>query len=535
MIRWSRAGLAVAVGLTAIAVAVPTGSASSHREAPLTAADPQIDSTDLYAFVSPDAADTVTLISNWIPFQEPAGGPNFYLWGEDVRYNINVDNNGDAVPDVIYRWTFETTFKNQDTFLYNTGPVETLSDPDLNFVQTYDLVRVKGGESTTLVDGAIAAPSNVGRASMPDYAKLRDEAVVDFAEGEGRSFVGQADDPFFLDLRVFDLLYGADLGEVGRDTLDGYNVNALAIQVPKNDLAAGDDAGANPIVGVWTTAERPAMRVSKTDGSVDFSGDFVQVSRLGSPLVNEVVVPVGSKDAFSASKPSNDAQFLAKVQDPEVPKLIEKIYDIPAPATPRQDLVSVFLTGIEGATKPPNVKPSEMLRLNMSVAPVAAGNRLGVIGGDTAGFPNGRRLSDDVVDIELQVLEGELLNNPNDLGDGVNANDLPFGTRFPYLALPHSGSGGGATQSAGSGGAPQGAGSGAGASSSRDSAGSGQAAAQPSELPRGEASVPVGGVGAGAGGTASDGGLPVVPVAVAVTGLLLAAAGGVVVRRAVRS
>jgi len=167
-----------------------------------------------------------------------------------------------------------------------------------------------------------------------------------------------------------------------------------------------------------------------------------------------------------------------------------------------------------------------MLRLNMSVAPVAAGNRLGVIGGDTAGFPNGRRLSDDVVDIELQVLEGELLNNPNDLGDGVDANDLPFGTRFPYLALPHSGSGGGATQSAGSGG---------GAGSSRDSAGSGQAAAQPSELPRGEASVPVGGVGAGAGGTASDGGLPVVPVAVAVTGLLLAAAGGVVVRRAVRS
>lgn len=427
-----------------IGAAVPS-QASSHREAPLTAADPQIDATDLYAFVSPDAPDTVTLVSNWVPFQEPAGGPNFYLWGEGVRYDINIDNDGDAVPDITYRWTFETTTKNGDTFLTTTGPVNSLGDETLNVSQTYTLERITGsGKGEVLLADAPAAPSYVGEASMPDYAALRDEAVTEFGDGTGKSFAGQADDPFFLDLRIFDLLYGTDLSETGDDTLDGYNVNTLAIQVPKSDLAAGNDADANPVVGVWTTASRPSTRVLRSDGTVQSAGRFVQVSRLGNPLVNEVVVPLRLKNAFNGSRPKDDAQFLPKVQDPEVPRLIESIYGIPAPATPRADLVSVFLTGVDGLNKPAGGAPSEVLRLNMSIDPAVDAKRLGVLDGDTAGFPNGRRLGDDVVDIALQVMMGELTGAPNDLGDDVDANDVPETAAFPYVGLPHSGSVGGA-------------------------------------------------------------------------------------------
>jgi hypothetical protein len=431
---------AVAVLIAAIGI-VPS-FASSHREAPLTAADPQIDSTDLYAFVSPDAPDTVTLISNWIPFENPAGGPNFYPWAQGVHYDINVDNNGDAKPDLTYRWTFTSHYRNPNTFLMNTGPVSKLGDSTLNFYQTYTLTEItsKPKATKTLVSNAIAAPSYVGAASMPDYARLRNEAVTPFDGGKAKSFVGQSDDPFFLDLRVFDLLYGTNLKEAGTDTLDGYNVNVIGMQVPKNRLAAGGDATKNPIIGVWTTAERQSIRTESAKGTQQFSGPFVQVSRLGQPLVNEVVAPVGAKDLFSGSKPENDGQFLAAVQNPEVPKLIEAIYKIKAPATPRNDLVQVFLTGIKGLNQPANVVPSEQLRLNMSIAPSAKPNRLGVLAKDNAGFPNGRRLTDDVIDIGLQALEGAVLGVKTDLGDGVDANDVAFESAFPYVALPHSGS-----------------------------------------------------------------------------------------------
>ena len=438
--RFVRAAVVASAALALTFAAATPSTASSHREAPLTAADPQIDATDLYAFVSPDAPDTVTIISNWIPFQEPAGGPNFYLWGEGVQYDVHIDNNGDAKPDITYRWTFKTTTRNGDTFLYNTGPVNSVKDATLNLVQTYTLERITGPRTETLLRDAPVAPSYVGNASMPDYGKLRNEAVVPLPGGKGKSFVGQADDPFFLDLRIFNLLYGGNLKEVGQDTLDGYNVNAMAVQVPKAELASGGDAAANPVVGVWTTASRRGTRVLGADGSKRESGNFVQVSRLGNPLVNEVVVPLQFKDVFNASQPDGDAKFLAKVQDPEVPKLIEKIYKMKPPATPRDDLVSVFLTGVDGLNKPANVTPSEQLRLNMSIAPTASANRLGVIGGDKAGFPNGRRLGDDVVDIALQVVQGELKGMANDLGDGVDANDVKDTESFPYVGLPHSGS-----------------------------------------------------------------------------------------------
>jgi len=421
---------AVLVG-TALASLAPTQAiASSHREAPLISGQPQYDNTDLYAFVSPDRPDTTTLIANWIPFEDPAGGPNFYKFATDARYDINIDTDGEGGADLTYRWTFKDRVRNGNTFLYNTGPVTSLDDQDLNFRQTYDLqlVRRKGGifqSSTTLLKDVPVAPSNVGRASMPDYATLRNQAVRP-VPGGGNVFAGQADDSFYLDLRVFDLLYGGNLSEVGNDTLRGYNVNTVAIQVPSELLRSNDK---QPIIGVWTTTSRGSAL-----------SDFRQVSRLGMPLVNEVVIPRKDKDKFNASVPWKDAQFAKYVTTPELPKLIQAIYGIPAPAEPRNDLVQVFLTGVPGLNQPPKVRPAEMLRLNTSIPPSASPKRLGVLDGDNAGFPNGRRLTDDVVDISLQVVEGELLGKKNDLGDAVDANDKAFGSAFPYVALPHSGS-----------------------------------------------------------------------------------------------
>lgn len=439
------AAAAALLALSLSALAPGSSEASSHREAPLTAADPQIDNTDVYAFVSPDNPSTVTLISNWVPFQEPAGGPNFYPFGKGVRYDINIDNDGDAKPDIKYRWVFSNHYRSKNTFLYSTGQVDSLADENLNFYQTYDLKKITVGRSTqTLVNDGIAAPSHNGDAAMPNYEALRDDAI-EIAGAGGKAYAGQTEDPFFLDLRVFDLLYGADLSEVGDDTLRGFNVNTLALQVPKTDLAKGRNAVSNPIVGVWSTASRRGTVVTRSNGSQSREGRFVQVSRLGNPLVNEVVVPVGAKDLWNGSKPSKDGQFLGGVTDPELARLLEAIYGVDVPPTPRDDLVAVFLTGVEGLNQPANVTPSEQLRLNMSIAPCEMGtcaeySNLGVIAGDNAGFPNGRRLGDDVIDIAIQVVAGELAGNPNDLGDGVNANDVEFLSTFPYLALPYSGS-----------------------------------------------------------------------------------------------
>jgi len=411
------------LGLAVSALGPSAGEASSHREAPLTAAEPQIDNTDVYAFTSPDNPASLTLVSNWIPFEEPAGGPNFYSFAEGVRYDMNISNDGDANAEVIYRWRFRDHYRNPNTFLYNTGQVTSLDDPDLNFFQTYTLRKIRVGQSSTvLVRNAKVAPSDVGEASMPDYSALRDEAVV--TAGTGRSFTGQTNDPFFLDLRVFDLLYGADFSEVGDDTLRGFNTNTMVLQVPKTEVAKNSNVASNPVVGVWSTASRRSTRIQTVEGSQSFRGPWVQVSRLGMPLVNEVVVPVGSKDYFNASEPKKDEQFLGAVNDPELPRLIEAIYGIPAPDSDenktgiqRDDLIQVFLTGIPDLNQPANVEPAEMLRLNLNTAPCEQGScseysSLGVIGGDTAGFPNGRRLGDDVLDIALQVVEGELIGNP---------------------------------------------------------------------------------------------------------------------------
>lgn len=417
---------ALLAGVGAVGLAPSGAVASSHREAPLISGMPQYDGTDLYAFVSPDAPNKTTLIANWIPFEEPSGGPNFYPFATDAQYDLRVDNDGDALADQVYRWTFKTTYQNKGTFLYNTGPVSSLTDPDLNVRQQFTLTRIVVGGATTVLARGPVAPSNTGTASMPTYDDLRSAAIRPVLGGSGKTFAGQADDPFFLDLRVFDLLYGGDLGEVGNDTLAGFNVNSVALQVPSSTLTKGGD----PVFGVWTTTQKRTA-----------SGQWAQVSRLGNPLVNEVVIPLKDKDGFNASRPVADPQYLSYVKNSHLADLVEAVYGIPAPATPRDDLVSVFLTGVAGLNKPANLTaPGEMLRLNTSIPPSSNPDRLGVIAGDTAGFPNGRRLTDDVLDIALQVVEGELVGSPNDLGDAVGSNDKAFGSSFPYLALPHDGS-----------------------------------------------------------------------------------------------
>jgi uncharacterized protein DUF4331 len=433
-------------------------TASSHREAPLIAADPAVDNTDLYAFVSPERPGYVTFIANWQPFSEPNGGPNFYPFATDATYHIKVDSDGDAKPDAEFRWKFQSIDKRgTSTFLYNNGPVTSLDDDNLLFRQTYTLESSFNGEPFRMrAQGVPVAPSRVGRASMPDYGTLRQQATRTL-KGGWKVFAGQADDPFFLDLRVFNMVYGGKLDETGQDTLAGYNVNTIALQVPFKDVALGGDAKRNPVIGLWTTTERNRLRAA--DGST--SGGKVQVSRLGNPLVNEVVVPAGLKDTFNSLSPDRDAKIPAVVQrvtNPEVPKLIQQIYQIPAPATPRNDLVEIFLTGITTKANGPikadlnsqlnnadvradRFQPSEMLRLNLNVPVAAQPNRLGVLGGDLQGFPNGRRLTDDVVDIEVQALEGAAqtgkLVDALAAGDRVDANDQQFGGRFPYVALPN--------------------------------------------------------------------------------------------------
>lgn len=502
-----------------VAASATPALASSHREAPVVAGDPQIDGTDTYAFNSPDNPDTVTVIANFDPFQLPPGGPNFNPFSNDARYNLQIDTDGDAVPNLTYRFTFSGGFQDKSTFLYNTGPVTSIDDATLNFKQNYkvEMVGPDGAVISTVVENGRAAPNNVGKASMPDYAALRQQALETGKGADGtQTFAGSADDPFFLDLRVFDLLYGGDLSETGNPVLTGLNVSSIAVQVPKSVLADNglDESG---VIGVVSTSERKAMIAVKPDGTREASGDWVQTSRLGNPLVNEVVSSVELKDAFNALPPKGDADvpgLVARVTDPEVPKLIEKIYGIPAPATPRNDLVAVFLTGVKGLNQPTKPIASEQMRLNTTTPVTAEPNRLGVLGGDAGGFPNGRRLTDDVVDIELQTLEGAIqadgsiaLVEALAAGDGVNANDVPFESSFPYVALPNPGSN---TGPGGLGGPAQGNGS-----------------------------SPSGGVATGFGGTAvankpADGGrnVPMVPLAVLAAGIVVTGFGLTRSRRA---
>jgi hypothetical protein len=435
---FSLRGLSFLLGLTLIlGITIPASVTfgSSHREAPLISMDPVADQTDLYAFVSPNNSDKVVLAGNYNPLGIAGAGPNYFRFGDDVAYAFHIDNDGDAMEDVSYIFKFKTNVKNPNTFLYTTQAINKLSDS--NVTQSYDVYKVMGKFKGRLKksqmieqDIPVATPA-IGSKSQPDYNKLAQEAIV--SKTSANYFAGPRDDSFFVDLNVFDLL---NLG-AGVDSLAGTNVQSIVMEIDTNKLKANDD-----VIGIWGSTYRQAYRGLRR-GKVFNRGRWVQISRLGMPLVNEVVVPLAYKDYFNSSHPSKDADtqaYVDVVMKPELAGLFKAVLGLNVPLDNRSDLVSIFLTGVEGLNMPKNVRASEMLRLNTSIAANPTPNNLGVFGGDTAGFPNGRRLADDVTDIAIQAVAGKLVEGYDvsaELGDGVNANDKAFMTSFPYLASPH--------------------------------------------------------------------------------------------------
>ncbi len=453
--------LAGALTVTAALVRGNTDSAtaSSHREAPLTSLDQTADNTDVYAFRSPDRPDTITLIASYIPLEEPANGPDFYNFDPNVLYEIHVDNNGDAEDDVTYQFRFRTELRNPNTFLYNTGPITTLDDPDFNLRQFYTVTRVTSAGSTVVGSNLPVPPVRIGPRSTPDYEPLAESAVRELTTGS-KVFAGQRDDSFFIDIGSgFDLLGLRPFNPFhliqsprapiafGSDGLSGYNVHSIAIQVPIASLAAPP----MNTIGVWASASRPQL-TTRAPGTSTQTGSLVQVSRLANPLFNELLNPRPQKDAYNGSRPADDATFAPNALKPEPAALINLLYPaLPdAPETGRTDIEAVFLTGVPtlNFTGP---KRADLMRLNFTVPVTASPNRLGALAGDFQGFPNGRRLTDDVVDIELRALAcgyGPILQaalglcnlTPNNtLGDGVSRNDAPFLRTFPYIGSPHEG------------------------------------------------------------------------------------------------
>jgi uncharacterized protein DUF4331 len=407
----------------AAAGGVTTLFASSHREAPAIAEDQFADNTDVYTFISPTDPDRLVIVANYVPLLLGSSGPNFYKFSDEVRYDIHVDNDGDAKDDLIYRYTFDNQIKNGNTFLYNTGPVDSITSANLNVTQTYRLDRIdlKTNTRTNILKNAPVAPWNVGKRSFPNYEAVALQAIASGANNI-KSFAGPRDEPFFVDLHVFDLL-----GVGGAPTTDGVNVMSLVLEVPITDVASGGvrpaagDKSPKSVVGIHATAARSQIRILRKSRDEDNFGGFTQVSRLGWPLVNEVVIPLKDKDKYNRSKPEDDvSNFGAYILDPEVPKLLNAVLGAgcaPTPSGGRLDIV--------GLLSPNGTTPADLLRIDITAGQTNAQSH----------FPNGRALADDVTDTELTVL----CNNGGAVGDGVNANDKAFTTTMPYLASPASG------------------------------------------------------------------------------------------------
>ena len=456
--------------------------ASSHAEAPLISMDRFADNTDVYAFRSSEAGRSgfVTLISNFIPLQESSAGPNYIRFDDTVLYEIKIDNTGDGVEDITYQFQFTTQTYNPNTVLdistvNENGVISSLTDPDYNLPQTYTVRRIDS--STGRLGRLIAAgnrtpPPNIGPRVTPNYeTNLGQPAVYPLGNG-GKVFAGTRDESFWLDLGgVFDAVNLRSLAASGGvDTLRGYNISTIALEVPISDLTRTRTAPTDPtandsVIGVWSTASRRSMSVINPDGTRGSSGGWVQISRLGNPLVNELVIPLKLKDAFNSLSPKFDAVAAPAILDPEIPKIIRLALGafngitINIPPAPRNDLVTIFATGIPAGAVPgvptyntflSDGQPHEYLRLNVAIAPVKAGDtgfsRLGLLGNDIGGFPNGRRLEDDVTDIALRAVLGGTPFTPdynvspnNSVGDGVSMNEQPYLTRFPYLAPPNQG------------------------------------------------------------------------------------------------
>jgi len=447
---------------------------SSHREAPETSKDPVADNCDLYAFVSPDKPNMVTMIATYIPLQEPAGGPNFFQFGDDVLYQIRISNNGPGNGEIVYEFRFTSSVQNPNTFLYNTGPITSLKDPNWNVRQSYSVTRSQAGQSTLLGSGIPTPPCRIGPRSTPMYEGLAAAAVTSLPTGE-TVFAGQRADPFFVDLgSIFDLgdlrpfqnlhLIPTPAGS-GINNLMGFNVHAIALQVPITMLSlsgkpATDVMDDDSTIGVWATASRQASRVLSTGSPANNQGPWVQVSRLGNPLINEVLIGLGAKDLWNQSPPSKDNQFVQGYLQPGLAKLLPVLYPNVFPnlaglTDDRADLVAILLTGIPKGIVPrfqnsTGDTQADLLRLNMAVQPTPSPNAFGVLGGDLAGFPNGRRLIDDVVSIELQAIAGvtyplvKKSYTPDaaaaKVTDGVGPSPTsPFLATFPYAGTPYEG------------------------------------------------------------------------------------------------
>jgi Domain of unknown function (DUF4331) len=453
--------LSILAALLAVAVAVPLSIGSSHREAPGILKDPTADNTDVWAFTAPDAPNSLTVVANWIPLADPAGGPNFYPLDENARYYVNIDNTGDGAADVRYRWQFKTRFRNPNSFLYAVPPVGSANDANINLSQTYDLTKEtynrRGRQvgSRRIASNVPVVPDNVGPKTIPNFAQVEASAVRQL-RGGGKTIVTPADDAFFVDLgAVFD---GINIDKPGRpniglgnqgggkDDVAGYNTKSFVLQVPESEVTRDkrgvkDMKSSNAVVGVWASTERRSFAVGSRKGKS--RSRWVQVSRLGNPLINEVIIPIGKKDKFNATSPKNDAKNFGRFAlNPEPARILNALFGLGIQETNRTDIVQALLTGVPGLTQI-GKKPAaaDTLKLNLGVPPAAKPNRFGVLAGDLAGFPNGRRLTDDVVDIELRVIAGALLSPPKNipLGDGVDQNDKPFRSQFPYVALANDG------------------------------------------------------------------------------------------------
>lgn len=467
---------------------------SSHREAPEISKDPVADNTDTYAFVSPDKPDTVTLITNYVPLEGPAGGPNFYSFGDDVLYAIHIDNDGDGKPDVTYSFRFHTTVADEDTFLYNTGPITSISDSTFNVKQFYQVTRVEGTYAqrenwwdygTRLGSNLACPPCNVGPLSTPNYATLASQAVHSLAGGR-TVFAGQRAEGFYVDLgAIFDLGQVRDIDKLhttfglkgvtltnmpGVNATAALNVNSIAIQVPIRDVTRGgwwhsggwDNKHAT--IGVWGAAYRQRVRIYDADkGEIVNSGPYRQVSRLGNPLFNEVINPLGQKDQWNSLPPSADKLFAKNVANPELAALLPVLYPGVFPnlaaynktGKARADLEAILLTGIpagiiKGFQNYTGATQADELRLNTAIPPTTKNpSTLGLLGNDPAGFPNGRRVFDDVTSIELKALAGATLPLVDksykadaavaDVTGGVTDTGLVYLEAFPYLGTPHDG------------------------------------------------------------------------------------------------
>ena len=456
---------------------VPTGLfASSHREAPISALDHSADVTDWYAFVSYDHPDRVTMILNVDGFLEPSNGPNYFPFDPNVRYEMKVDNNRDGVEDITFQFRFKTEIRQPGVFTGYVGgivgipAITSLAGPGsegLSLRQTYSVTMVKNGVSTDLTDGQTlyAVPTNVGPLTMPEYPQLFKQGIYDLGKGV-RVFAGTVDDPFYIDLgAAFDSLNfrmgvggvmpaaedADDTHNYASDSVAGFNVNSIVLEVPITMLTvdgqlhpAGDK---NAVIGTYGATSRQRITIRRKNGKLDSEGQWRQVNREGNSLINELIIGTGFKDRFSVDDPENDKQFANFFLDPLLAHLFASILGIPIPPAPRTDLLPlVQYTGtICPGCGPNDGGPiADLLRLNTGIPPTPVGKqkRLGFLAGDLAGFPQGRRPIDDVVDIASRAVVG-ILADPAKfgarVGDGVNTNEDGYGATFPYVLPAHSG------------------------------------------------------------------------------------------------